>query len=836
MFLKVAKYSREELMGKNHRILKSGTQDDELFVGLWKTISSGNTWKGEITNKAKDGSLYYVSTVITPYKDINGQIEKYVAIRFDISAQKQQQFQLAEQKEELEMQTQKLQASEEELRVQHSIIQQSNQDLEENTQLLEEKNQAIIESNKSLEKARIELEEKAEALAITSKYKSEFLANMSHELRTPLNSILLLSKLLSNNKEANLTADQVEYSKVINNSGNGLLELINEILDISKIESGKMETEYSDVKIASVIENMNSVFLPLANDKGIKFSIEAESSLPEFIRTDRMRLEQVLKNLFSNAFKFTEKGSVKLNITKNKNSMAFAVSDSGIGIPKDKQNMVFEAFQQADGSTKRKYGGTGLGLSISREIAKLLGGELLLESEEGKGSTFTLYLPLNGKHIPLQPKDQEGNNPKAQQESVTSYKEQSQNFIVADIPAEIPDDRNDIQENDKLILIVEDDTNFAKILLNLIHEKGYKGIVIVRGDQAVPFAENFNPAGILLDLQLPVMDGWTVMDLLKANDSTRHIPVHIMSSYDGKKESLERGAVDFISKPVAIEKVTEAINRLDNLSKKLKKKLLIIEDSETHSKAISSFLTAPNLECIMANTAKDGLHLLEKEEVDCVILDMGLPDATGYEVMENIRKNPKFESLPIIVYTGKSLSKSEENKINKYASTIIIKTVDSYERLLDETSLFLHLVKKQSITGIEKPKKPYIADKALENKTVLIADDDVRNIFSLTKALESYNMKIVTADTGIVALKQLEENPQIDLVLMDIMMPEMDGFEAIAEIRKNNKLNKLPIIAVTAKAMLGDRAKCIEAGASDYISKPVDIDQLISLIRVWLYN
>jgi PAS domain S-box-containing protein len=845
-------YTEEEIVGKHHSlILDDVSKNTEEYKSLWDKLRSGQFQSGEYQRKTKSGNVFWIQGSFNPVFNEEGKPYKILSIGQDITHIKMQQELLEEQKEELEiqhntleetniqleLQTEKIRASEEELRVQHDHIQAVNLELEEQAQLLEEKNLAINETNMAIERFRTELEQKAEALEITSKFKSEFLANMSHELRTPLNSILLLSKLLSDNKAKNLTSDQIEYSKVINSSGQGLLQLINEILDLSKIEAGKMDIEIASVQVNEVAENLKSIFKPLADSKGIMLNISVEDQVTENFSTDRMRLEQILRNLLSNALKFTQKGSVSLQIQKKNNGISFSVTDTGIGIPKDKQNLIFEAFQQADGSTKRKFGGTGLGLSISRELAKLLGGEIVLESEEGKGSTFSLILPFESDTAANLSKTALTINKLKDESHFTDIVENPHpNFVLKDIPTEIPDDRNEINEKDKVILIVEDDVNFAGVLLQSVKQKGYKGIVVVRGDLALTFAENYQPAGILLDLQLPVMDGWTVMEQLKSNKKTKHIPVHIMSSYDGKRESLKRGALDFIPKPVAFEKIEEVLSRIETMGNKTKKKLLIIEDNETHSKALADFLQTDEVECLTTNTIPEGMKIIETKEIDCVILDMAMPDTLGYEVMENIRKNHLLESMPIIVYTGKSLSIEEENKIKTHANAIILKTAQSYERLLDETNLFLHLVNSQSDEEKESRLKPYYSNTMLEGKTVLIVDDDMRNVYSITKALENYRMKVITAGTGDEALEQLKKNNKIEIILMDLMMPGMDGLEAMKNIRMIKDFEKLPIIAVTAKAMLGDRAKCIDAGASDYISKPVDIDQLLSLIRVWLYK
>jgi len=726
---------------------------------------------------------------------------------------------------ELEAQAQKLQASEEELRVQQEELLQSNQELEERSSLLEEKNELIEERN-------IEIQQKAEALELSTRYKSEFLANMSHELRTPLNSILLLSRLMAENEA--MDREHQEYAEVIQSSGQGLLSLIDEILDLSKIEAGKMELDRANIKVDEIILNMRSLFNPLAKDKNLNFVIEKSADVPEFFHTDKMRLEQIIKNLLSNAIKFTTVGAVTLNIAKNEKlgALVFKVTDTGVGIAPEKQGMVFEAFQQADGSTRRKFGGTGLGLSISRELAKLLGGYIDLKSTEGEGSIFTLTLPIDRN------KGFDGAVPHVDKPVIAleAPVKKVSHLTVENIPQEIEDDRDNIQPDDKVILIVEDDTPFAKTLLDFTRKRNYKGLVAVRGDVGIEMAKTFKPLAILLDIQLPVKDGWQVMEELKSDPSTRPIPVHIMSSLQVKKESLLKGAVDFINKPFAFEHMQEIFSKLEHALSRHPKKVLIVEENEQHAKALSYFLSNFNIQTEIVNQVNEGVSALHKPEVNCVILDMGIPDKHAYETLEVVKKTPGLENLPIIIFTGKNLSKGEENRIKQYADSIVVKTAHSYQRILDEAGLFLHLVEEKSKEKSKTPKKFSELQDVLVGKTVLVADDDVRNIFSLTKMLEQHQMKVVAATDGKEALKLLNENPEIDVVLMDMMMPELDGYETTTAIRQDIKYRNLPILAVTAKAMMGDREKCIAAGASDYISKPVDMDQLISLLRVWLYE
>ncbi|NCD71098.1 response regulator [Mucilaginibacter agri] len=726
---------------------------------------------------------------------------------------------------ELEGHTQRLQTSEEELRVQQEELQQTNQELEERNKIINDRN--------------AEIQRKAEELEQTTRYKSEFMANMSHELRTPLNSILLLSRYLSENNEDNLTDEQTESARVILNSGNGLLDLIDELLDLSKIEAGKMELEYEQISFAGIAADMQSLFTPIAKEKKIDLVIDNKFKPNEALETDKMRLEQIIKNLLSNALKFTASGSVKFSIQPAKDDASlidFSVQDTGVGIPKDKQEMVFEAFKQADGSTKRKFGGTGLGLSISRELARLLGGEIKLISEPGKGSSFTVTIPkVKPATVPL-PTPVRIETPAAAviEESKTDERIKHLSPVI---PGDIEDDRETIVSGDKVILIIEDDTAFAKALLGFTRQRGYKGVITVRGDQGVEMAMKYRPLAILLDLQLPVMDGWEVMEELKNNPVTKPIPVHIMSSMEAKKESRLRGAVDFINKPIAMEQMKQMFHKLEDALSRSPKKVLIVEENPKHAKALAYFLETFNVSSAVSSSVTDGVNTLKNNEVDCVILDMGIPDKNAYETLEVVKQNPGLENLPIIVFTGKNLSSAEESRIKQYADSIVVKTAHSYQRILDEVALFLHLI-EENTNG--KPATPRVSNgplnEVLKDKTVLIADDDVRNIFSLTKSLEKHQMKVISAIDGKEALQQLQQHPETSIVLMDMMMPEMDGYESTTKIRQNPRFKNLPVIAVTAKAMMGDREKCIRAGASDYISKPVDIDQLVSLLRVWLYD
>jgi signal transduction histidine kinase/CheY-like chemotaxis protein len=719
---------------------------------------------------------------------------------------------------ELEVHSQKLQSSEEELRAQQEELQQTNTELEERNRIISERTRDI--------------KQKAAELEQTTRYKSEFMANMSHELRTPLNSILLLSRYLADNTEKNLTPEQVESVSVILSSGHGLLSLIDELLDLSKIEAGKMELDYQSLEIEDLLSSLHSLFVPVAEEKGIRLSVDNELPPDYQIRTDRMRLEQILKNLLSNALKFTAEGSVGLLARKAGDHLEFVVSDTGIGIPADKLGLVFDAFQQVDGSTRRKFGGTGLGLSISQELARLLGGTITVTSEVSRGSRFVVSLPEERTapapgplSTPLAPEAEP-------QADVPDGK-----YLAPVIPDPVEDDRVGIGKTDRILLIIEDDTVFARILLRFCRKNGYKGIVAVRGDQGVSLARQYQPAAVLLDIRLPVMDGWQVMDALKGNPATRHIPIHMMSVMEAKKESRKKGAIDFITKPVDLDQIRAVFSKLEDVWARKQKKVLIVEENPRHATALSYFLETFQVSSLVSKTIDESIDALRNKQVDCVILDMGVPDQNAYGALETVKENPGLEDMPIIVFTGKHLSEAEEGRIRKYADTIVVKTAYSYQRILDEVKLFLHLVEgQQKADGVNGARKPTLLNEALKGKTILLADDDVRNIFSLTKALEVHGMHVLSALDGSEALAKLSAHPETAIVLMDMMMPHMDGYESMSRIRRDARFRTIPVIAVTAKAMLGDREKCISAGASDYISKPVDIDQLTSLLRVWLYD
>jgi CheY-like chemotaxis protein len=673
---------------------------------------------------------------------------------------------------------------------------------------------------------------------------------MSHELRTPLNSILILAQLLTENRSGILGEKEVEYARNIRSSGTDLLNLINEILDLSKVEAGRMEIEIVETNMEELTGKLQSMFQEMAKDRGIHFEIHGGKEMAgHTFSTDKQRLEQILRNLLSNAFKFTgQGGKVELNIENMpvddslkhpglrqlKEVISFSVKDTGIGIPEHKQEIIFEAFQQADGSTKRKYGGTGLGLSISRELAGALGGEIHVHSEEGKGSEFTLYLPLafdeglvlsasKGKVVQTDPFQRIMSSRVA--EAVPLPKE------------DVADDRYDIQEHDRVVLIVEDDPDFAKILLDFVRQRQCKGIVALQGNSGLSLARHYRPDAIILDMQLPIMDGADVLRQLKSDPNTRHIPVQIFSGYDRRNEGLLLGAFDFIRKPVSVEDLRAVFERMEAYRNRKLKKLLIVEDNRQQNKAIRELIGNGDVKALSAYTGEEAYGIITEQDLDCIIIDLGLPDMSGFDLLEKVRAVGQQLHTPIIVYTGRDLSREETRRLNKLASTVVLKTADSRERLLDETTLFLH--RMESSLPKEKQqmiRKLHRTDEVLRNKKVLVVDDDMRNIYSLTNVLEEEGMICLTAENGKASVRAFKDASDIDIILMDVMMPEMDGYEATREIRKMARGGKMPIIALTAKAMKGDREKCLDAGMSDYISKPIEIEKLLSLMRIWLYR
>jgi CheY-like chemotaxis protein/signal transduction histidine kinase/HAMP domain-containing protein len=768
-----------------------------------------------------------------------------------------QQEELKVANEELEEQTKSLKKSEEDLKTQQEELQVTNEELEEKTKSLELQKKKISDKNMELEVARDNIEQKAKELEISSKYKSEFLANMSHELRTPLNSLLILSRDLADNKNKNLSDDQIESSEIIYKSGNDLLNLINEILDLSKIESGKMHLNLENIKIQTIKENILHQFKPITNQKQLLMNVNIDSNVPKSVVTDIQRLEQIIKNLMSNAIKFTDDGEINCHIhlpnpgvdlsrsgLNADETLAISVMDTGVGIPKDKQLAIFEAFQQADGGTSRKYGGTGLGLSISRELAKLLNGEIMLRSEPGKGSTFTLYIPLDLKKKESETEKEDDKRfiattpvRKRVQKPPEIILQSSQTSTPIQKVESIDDDRNNIKKNDKIILIIEDDPEFAKILCKQGHIKEFKCIASATGEEGLILAEKYMPDAIILDIKLPGIDGLSVLDKLKENPKTRHIPVHMMSAIEETINVYKKGAIGYLTKPVKSENIMKAFNKIEGFIDRKMKDLLIIEDDDNMRKSIKKVIGEVDVKISEVKSGQEAIDALKNNTFDCMVLDLGLPDMSGFDLLKKLEVDEHIEIPPIIVYTGKDLTKEENDELQNYTNTIIIKGVKSAERLLDETALFLHRV----VDDLPDDKQKIIAnlydkEKLFQNKKILLVDDDMRNVFALSKVLKGKGMNVIKAVNGQMALDVLEKNSEIDLILMDIMMPVMDGYEATKKIRKQLKLYKLPIIALTAKAMKDDREKCIEAGANDYMAKPVNIEKLLSLMRVWLYK
>ncbi len=776
-----------------------------------------------------------------------------------------QQDELKKKNEQLERQAESLRQSEELLKNQQEELQQTNEELQEKATLLAKQKDEVEAKNREVEEARWAMEEKAEQLALTSKYKSEFLANMSHELRTPLNSILILSRQLSGNADDNLTAKQVQFAETIHSSGADLLALINDILDLTKIESGMMAIEVNEVAFDELSERIDRGFRQMADDKNLEFVIERDEALSLTMRTDDKRLQQVLKNLLSNAFKFTERGSVTLRVepvlarerfqsetlNRAEDVISFAVIDTGIGIAPDKQRIIFEAFQQADGTTSRKYGGTGLGLSISREIARLLGGEIRVHSVPGEGATFTLYLPRN--YVPAAAAGGNGGpahgsagappsappiRPQGERQTgrLSGFGEESDSRTFSEEVSVVSDDRHQIHDGERVVLIVEDDVNFAGILLDLAREKGFKGLVATTGDAALVLARRYKPDAVTLDIKLPDRDGWTVLDRLKHDPTTSHIPVHIISGEEQQQRARHFGAITHLQKPVSRDDLASAFDHIADFADRRVRRLLIVEDDDTQRMSIVELIGNGDVLTTAVATGGEALEALRAEHFDCMVLDLKLPDMSGFDLIDKVQRELQRPDLPIIIYTGKELTPKEETQLRKVSDAIIVKEASSPERLLSETALFLHRVE----ANLPEPKRRMLEqlhrrDPVLAGRRVLIVDDDVRNIFALTSALESHNMEVVHAENGREGIDLLKEAEGIEVVLMDIMMPGMDGYEAIQEIRSAARFKHLPIIALTAKAMKADRDRCIEAGASDYISKPLDIDQLLSLLRVWLY-
>jgi CheY-like chemotaxis protein/CHASE3 domain sensor protein len=783
---------------------------------------------------------------------------------------------------ETQAQSEELQASEESLRVQQEELRATNEALEAKTRLLEEQstrlraseeelrlqseelkvtNESLVNRGATLQEQQLILQElqretqdKADALARASQYKSEFLANMSHELRTPLNSLLILSRSLADNDDGHLSPDEVESANVIHESGTKLLQLINDILDLSKVEAGKLEVMIDPLELGALAQTLRRNFRHVARDKGLAFEVRIDDGLPDVIRTDGSRLEQIANNLLGNAFKFTRSGSVDVQIGRpapalplppglvREHSIAIAVTDTGIGIPADKFHKLFQNFQQIDAGTSRQFGGTGLGLSIARGMARRLGGDIVMSSQFGSGSTFTVVLPETPPAEPARDDDRHAApllEPLPEGALSTAAASLPAARAAAPTPAQtlglaptptIVDDRELIRDGDTTILIVEDDPAFARILAELIRRRGYRVLAAGDGETGLQLARAFRPTGVLLDVMLPGMDGWAVIDRMKADPSLSGIPVHFISATDDAARGLEAGAIGFLTKPVSKAALLSAFDRLlhpqADASAPTLRRVLLIDDDEASRRAMHTLLHDAGVELVDAASAEAGLDELARGRIDGIVLDLGLPGMSGQEFLEAASRRGTLP--PVVIHSGRELSREESLSLRQYTDAIVIKGARSPERLLDEVSLFLHSLKPAAAPPVRE------VDASLNGRTVLIVDDDMRNIFALSKALRARGLKVLMAQDGHKALRQIDDNPRIDLVLMDIMMPGMDGYETTREIRMRPALRALPIIALTAKAMRGDREKCLEAGASDYLSKPIDVDKLLSMMRVWM--
>jgi CheY-like chemotaxis protein len=747
--------------------------------------------------------------------------------------------------EELEEQARALKESQVKLESSHAELEQSNDNLEEQARLLEHQKDQLTEKAEELAHSQTFLEAKGKDLEAANEYKSQFLANMSHELRTPLNSSLILAKLLMENKLGNLNSEQVNFASTIYSSGNDLLALINDILDLSKVEAGKLDLRPEQFTTSKLLENLRKTFAPVAGEKKLKFNIEVDPTAPEFIETDQQRLEQILKNLISNALKFTTKGSVTITTKAKGSNVSFQVVDTGIGVPASQQETIFLAFRQADQTTSRKFGGTGLGLTIARDLAMLLGGKIEVQSEEGKGSRFTLTIPVKFEQLSLAPMT-------SLKATVVETTRESNKTHTTRAPAVRStfgwsDDRRKVEERRGetksaqpgrkvlVLLAIEDDGRFAKVLYDLAHDLGFDCIVAESADDGFESALHYQPDAIILDLKLPDHTGLLVLDRLKSTTKTRHIPVHIISAAERSETALQMGAIGFLQKPAKLEDLQGAFRKLQDKVAADVKNVLVVEDDAVQRVSICKLISGSDIETTAVGTAGEALELLKTKTFDCMIVDLVLPDLSGYELLERLTSTDKQSYPPVIVYTGRDLTRDEEEKLRKYSKSVIIKGAKSPERLMDEVSLFLHRVEskfpqERQVMLAELRKR----EQVFENRKILVVDDDVRNIFALSSALEHRGAKIVVARNGREALQKLEGEQGVDLVLMDIMMPEMDGYQAMEKIRGNSKWSKLPIIALTAKAMRDDQEKCLSAGANDYLAKPIDLDKLFSLMRVWM--
>ncbi|WP_337173247.1 response regulator [Paludisphaera sp.] len=742
------------------------------------------------------------------------------------------------QAEEMQAQAEELRVSNEELDEQGRALKESQSRLELQQVELEQTNAQLGEQAAILETQRDELARKATELEQASRYKSDFLANMSHELRTPLNSSLILAKLLADNPTGNLTDEQVKFARTIQSAGDDLLTLINDILDLAKIEAGRMDVRPEPVPTAGLADDLRRTFDPIAAQKGLNFRVSVQPGCPEVVETDRQRLEQILRNLLSNAIKFTERGEVAMEIRRDGDGrVAFAASDTGIGIPREQHGVIFEAFRQADGTTNRKFGGTGLGLSIARDLAGLLGGGIALESEPGRGSTFTLTIPTTSPHVFPPTANTIADHVPDLPPPVPEPRRAPAPAAAPPIPFE--DDRDRLTSK-RVILVVEDDANFARVLYDMVRELGFQCLVVSTAEEAVSTAVQYLPSAVLLDVGLPDHSGLSVLDRIKHDARTRHIPVHVVSGGDYVRAALELGAVGYMLKPVKREEIMEVLRRLEDRMEQGLRRVLVVEDDPAQLEALRQLLATLDVETTGVRSAAECLERLSAATFDCMILDLSLPDASGYSLLETLSREDAYSFPPVIVYTGRDLSAEEEQRLRRYSRSIIIKGAKSPERLLDEVTLFLHRVVSDLPAEQRRMlEKALGRDSALEGRRILIVEDDVRNVYALSSILEPRGALVEIARNGLEALEALEKaqadpSRKVDLVLMDVMMPEMDGLTATREIRKRPEWKKLPIIALTAKAMRDDQARCLDAGANDYMAKPLDVDKILSLVRVWM--
>lgn len=826
----------QELEAQTEELLAQTAELAEANLQMKQQVELTEAQKLEIAEQA-DELKAQADELLNSNLHLTEQMEVTAAQKDEIAGQAEelraQTKELQAQREELEAQTEELEAQTEELRLQAEELLTTNQHMKQQVE--------------TIEAQKREIESQANEIFQAAQYKSEFLANVSHELRTPLNSLLILSQILAENREGNLGSKQLEYVHTIFSAGKDLLQLIDEILDLAKLEVGKMAAVMEPVRLQDVRYSMLRHFEQMAKKKDLRFEVHGESRLPELLLTDGHRLQQILNNLLANAIKFTHQGSVSLSVRLSGDEVVFDVSDTGIGIAKDKLEHIFEAFQQADGTTSRKYGGTGLGLTICRELASLLGGRIEVQTSEGKGSTFSLFLPATepkegtvyaaaAAETEFEPALPAGDNG----DRDTAFRESFVPDISISNPkllqySEMDDDRSDLHPEDNLLLIIEDDAEFARILLELARKRGFKAIVAFQGDQGLALAHAYKPDAIILDLHLPVLDGWSIISRLKSRPELRHIPVHVISTTEENQQSLAMGALGFWKKPGDQTELEAAFLQVESYIRRRAKSLLIVEDNVDLRSSLVAFIESPDVRVTAVGTGREALEQLSGQHFDCMVLDLGLSDISGFDLLEQIKTNRKLQTLPVIIYTGKELNKNDENRLRHYAENIVIKNVQSIERLYDETALYLHRRvldlppdKQQLIEKLHNP------EAAFAGKRILLVDDDMRNIFALSSVLEGYNMNISFAQNGREALELLDQEGSVDLIFMDIMMPEMDGYETMQHIRSMPEYDKVVIIALTARAMEEDRQKCLEAGASDYISKPINTTQLVTMLKAWL--